>query len=93
MSSMREFSSKITSLSQIKAISRKLHRQGKIVVTTNGVFDILHLGHITYLQGARDLGDVLIVGINSDASVKRLKGPKRPLNNEWARALGVAAAV
>ena len=57
------------------------------VVFTNGVFDILHLGHVTYLQKARELGDKLVVGINTDASVRRLnKGPERPIHDEYARA-------
>ncbi len=60
------------------------HAQQKIVFT-NGCFDILHKGHVTYLQEARRLGDVLIVGLNSDASVQRLKGPARPINSELDR--------
>lgn len=56
--------------------------QGKRIVFTNGCFDILHRGHVTYLTEARKLGDLLVVGVNSDASVKRLKGPSRPINNE-----------
>ncbi len=56
--------------------------QGKKIVFTNGCFDILHRGHVTYLAEARKLGDLLILGVNSDASVKRLKGPERPINNE-----------
>lgn len=58
---------------------------GKKIVFTNGCFDIIHLGHITYLSKAAELGDILIVGVNSDASVKRLKGTDRPINNEHAR--------
>ena len=58
---------------------------GKRVVFTNGVFDILHPGHLRYLQAARRHGDVLIVGLNSDASVRRNKGPSRPINPEWER--------
>lgn len=56
--------------------------EGKRIVFTNGCFDILHRGHVTYLAEARKLGDLLVVGLNSDASVKRLKGPERPINNE-----------
>ncbi len=56
--------------------------KGKKIVFTNGCFDILHRGHVTYLAEARKLGDLLLVGLNSDASVKRLKGPERPINNE-----------
>lgn len=59
--------------------------QGKRIVFTNGCFDILHRGHVTYLTEARKLGDLLVVGVNSDASVKRLKGPTRPINNETDR--------
>jgi rfaE bifunctional protein nucleotidyltransferase chain/domain len=58
---------------------------GKKIVFTNGCFDILHLGHVEYLNEARALGDALIIGLNSDASVKRLKGPDRPINNEHDR--------
>lgn len=58
----------------------------KKIVFTNGCFDILHLGHVEYLNEARSLGDVLIIGLNSDASVKRLKGSDRPINNENDRA-------
>ena len=57
----------------------------KKIVFTNGCFDILHRGHVTYLAEARKLGDLLILGLNSDASVKRLKGPERPINNEEDR--------
>lgn len=56
--------------------------KGKKIVFTNGCFDILHRGHVTYLAEARKLGDLLVIGLNSDASVKRLKGPERPINNE-----------
>lgn len=57
----------------------------KRIVFTNGCFDILHRGHVTYLSEARKLGDLLVVGLNSDDSVKRLKGPERPINNELDR--------
>jgi rfaE bifunctional protein nucleotidyltransferase chain/domain len=59
--------------------------QGKKIVFTNGCFDILHKGHVTYLTEAKKLGDLLVIGLNSDASVKRLKGPERPINNEFDR--------
>lgn len=58
---------------------------GKRIVFTNGCFDILHRGHVTYLSEARKLGDLLVIGLNADASVKRLKGPERPINNEKDR--------
>ena len=61
------------------------------IVFTNGCFDILHLGHIEYLSKAADLGDVLIIGLNTDASVAKLKGDDRPLNNEHARAMVLAS--
>lgn len=59
--------------------------KGKKIVFTNGCFDILHRGHVAYLAEARKLGDLLLVGLNSDSSVKRLKGPERPINNERDR--------
>lgn len=59
--------------------------EGKKIVFTNGCFDILHRGHVSYLNEARKLGDLLLIGLNSDASVKRLKGPERPINNEEDR--------
>src|SRR5690349_6118175 len=59
--------------------------QNKRIVFTNGCFDILHRGHVTYLAEARKLGDLLVIGLNSDASVKRLKGPERPINSEKDR--------
>ncbi len=61
-------------------------KEGKTIVFTNGVFDILHVGHVTYLQQAKSLGDVLIVGLNDDDSVRKLnKGPERPINDEQSR--------
>jgi D-glycero-beta-D-manno-heptose 1-phosphate adenylyltransferase len=68
-----------------------LRRSGKTVVFTNGVFDLLHPGHVRYLRQARALGDVLIVGLNADSSVRRNKGPARPINPEMERAELVAA--
>ena len=65
--------------------------QGERVVFTNGVFDLLHLGHVRYLREARDLGDVLIVAVNSDTSTRRLKGPTRPVIGEGERAETLAA--
>ena len=61
------------------------------IVFTNGCFDLLHCGHITYLAKARQLGDLLVIGLNSDTSVRRLKGPERPINSETARAQVLAA--
>jgi len=72
-------------------LARNLRAQTKKVVFANGCFDILHVGHVRYLQGARSEGDALIVGVNADSSVCRLKGPGRPILDEGARALLVAA--
>ena len=66
-------------------------KEGKTIVFSNGCFDILHRGHVEYLSKAADLGDVLIIGLNTDASVKRIKGPSRPVNDEKARAVVLAA--
>ena len=65
--------------------------QDKKIVFTNGVFDILHLGHVDYLAKAADLGDILVIGVNSDSSVKKLKGPQRPVNSEKQRCMLLAA--
>ncbi len=64
----------------------KLRKEGKQIVSTNGCFDILHVGHVRILKESKKLGDILVVGINSDASVKRLKGEDRPINNQDDRA-------
>ncbi len=69
----------------------KERKAGKKIVFTNGCFDILHAGHVSILEFCRSKGDVLVVGVNSDASVKRLKGPTRPVNKEADRALVLAA--
>ena len=69
----------------------KKKNKGKKIVFTNGCFDILHVGHVRYLEQARELGDILIVGVNSDSSVRRLKGPKRPINREQDRVELLAA--
>ncbi len=63
-----------------------LRKQGKSIVTTNGCFDILHVGHVRILKQSKARGDILVVGINSDASVRNLKGPERPINNQDDRA-------
>ena len=74
------------SLSEIKTIRLKLKAEGKQVIFTNGVFDLIHAGHVDYLSKAKSLGDVLIVGLNSDDSVKRIKGDKRPILKQEERA-------
>jgi D-glycero-beta-D-manno-heptose 1-phosphate adenylyltransferase len=72
-------------------LAAQLRRSGKTVVFTNGVFDLLHPGHVRYLETARSLGDALIVGVNADASVRRNKGPSRPVTPEGERAEVLAA--
>jgi D-beta-D-heptose 7-phosphate kinase/D-beta-D-heptose 1-phosphate adenosyltransferase len=76
----------IKTFAEIKTISEHLKNQGKKIIFTNGCFDILHLGHIKYLEEAKNLGDILIVGVNADSSVRRLKGESRPINLEFDRA-------
>src|SRR5262245_46089820 len=82
-------------LDEAVTFTRELRAAGKTIVFTNGVFDLLHPGHVRYLQHARSLGDALIVGINSDRSVRAVKGPDRPVNPEAERAeiLGALACV
>ncbi len=82
---------KIESLDNLKNIVQELKKKNKSIVTTNGIFDILHIGHIRYLKQAKKLGDVLIIALNSDSSTKKIKGPKRPLNNEKDRAEALAS--
>ena len=68
------------------ALVERLRSAGKTIVFTNGVFDLLHVGHLRYLQHARDLGDALLVGLNSDRCVRQIKGPERPITTESERA-------
>ena len=70
---------KIKKREELLGIIKDLKAKGKRIVFTNGCFDLLHVGHIRYLEKAKTLGDILIVGVNSDASVQKLKGPKRPI--------------
>jgi len=88
---MREVAAKIVARADLREILEEHKRQGKRIVFANGCFDTLHVGHIRYLEGARSEGDVLVVGVNSDAGVSRLKGPGRPILDEAARAQLVAA--
>ncbi|MGB9597954.1 MAG: D-glycero-beta-D-manno-heptose 1-phosphate adenylyltransferase [Candidatus Poribacteria bacterium] len=78
--------SKIKTREELKSIIRSAQSEGKKVVTTNGCFDILHIGHLRYLQSAKELGDILVVAINSDDSVRKIKGERRPLVPEMERA-------
>ncbi|MFZ4520711.1 MAG: D-glycero-beta-D-manno-heptose 1-phosphate adenylyltransferase [Bacteroidales bacterium] len=83
--------SKIYSWEHLKRQIALWRFKDKSIVFSNGCFDVLHLGHVEYLAKARDLGDILIVGLNSDDSVHRIKGAHRPVNNEEARAITLAA--
>lgn len=82
---------KLIERNNLNSVLNKYREENKKIVFTNGCFDILHRGHVEYLQKARELGDLLILGLNSDDSVKRLKGNDRPINNEIDRAIVLAA--
>ena len=84
-------SDKVVPLEELAQRTNKLRAAGKKIVATNGCFDLLHVGHVRYLNAARALGDALIVGINGDQSVRELKGAGRPVNGESDRAKIVAA--
>ena len=77
---------KIFSLPQLQDQANHWRSQGQKIVFTNGCFDLLHLGHVDYLEKARQLGDKLVLGLNTDASISRIKGPNRPLQDEVSRA-------
>lgn len=81
----------ILDIGAILAFREEMRTQGKRVVMTNGCFDLLHYGHLNYLRESALLGDILIVGVNSDWSVKELKGPNRPINTEQHRAYALAS--
>jgi rfaE bifunctional protein nucleotidyltransferase chain/domain len=83
--------SKISDLPKLQASIAAWKSEGKKVVFTNGVFDLLHIGHITYMAKAGELGDKLVIGLNSDGSVKRIKGEDRPVNDQNSRAALLAA--
>lgn len=83
--------SHIKTFDEIKTLASKLHNQGKKIVFTNGCFDILHVGHVKYLEVAKSYGDVLILGLNADSSVRKLKGPTRPINTQDDRAYILAS--
>jgi D-beta-D-heptose 7-phosphate kinase/D-beta-D-heptose 1-phosphate adenosyltransferase len=91
MKQSKQLSQKIFNAEDLKLQLRRWHLLGRKTVFTNGVFDILHEGHIKILSEAATYADILIVGVNSDASVKRLKGDTRPVNSETSRALILAA--
>ena len=84
-------SSHIKSFEEIEILAKKLHDKGKKIIFTNGCFDILHAGHVKYLEEAKSYGDILILGLNADSSVRKLKGPTRPINNQDDRAYILAS--
>jgi D-glycero-beta-D-manno-heptose 1-phosphate adenylyltransferase len=88
---MEKSSDKIVTLADAKAQVAAWKKAGLKVVFTNGCFDLIHLGHVDYLEKARMLGDKLVVGLNSDNSVSRFKGPERPLQDQTSRARVLAA--
>ena len=85
------FKDKLKTVDVLEPMVKKLQTWKKRVVFTNGCFDILHAGHVKYLLEAKSFGDILVIGLNSDESVRRLKGQERPVNNENDRALVLAA--
>ena len=91
MQTLTTIKNKLLSREALKTKLAEWRSAGETIVFTNGCFDILHRGHVEYLAQAADLGDKLIVGLNTDASVKRLKGESRPVNDEKSRALLLSA--
>lgn len=81
----------IKSFKEIEDLANRLHQKGKKIVFTNGCFDILHVGHVKYLEEAKSYGDILILGLNADSSVTKLKGPSRPINTQEDRAYILAS--
>jgi D-beta-D-heptose 7-phosphate kinase/D-beta-D-heptose 1-phosphate adenosyltransferase len=81
----------VKTLSEIKSLRKSFKEQNKKVVFTNGVFDLIHAGHVDYLTKAKALGDILIIGLNTDESVKRIKGEKRPILTEDERAFIISS--
>src|SRR5262245_28438240 len=88
---LMNFREKIISWDELPAWRQRMRESGKKLVVTNGCFDLLHLGHVTYLETARNQGDALLIGVNGDAAVRELKGPDRPVNSEADRAAVLAA--
>ncbi|MFT6747591.1 MAG: rfaE bifunctional protein nucleotidyltransferase chain/domain [Glaciecola sp.] len=85
------FTEKVLDTSSIKDTLTSITKEGKSIVFTNGCFDIMHPGHVAYLEEAKKLGDILIIGINSDESIKRIKGNSRPINDFFFRSSMLAA--
>ena len=88
---MFETEKKIQTKEEVSKLVEQLKSEGKKVVFTNGCFDIVHLGHVDYLEKARNLGDFLVVGLNTDSSVSRIKGPARPVSDENSRSRVMAS--
>ena len=88
---MFETEKKIQTKEEVSKRVEQLKSEGKKVVFTNGCFDIVHLGHVDYLEKARNLGDFLVVGLNTDSSVSRIKGPSRPVSDENSRSRVIAS--
>ena len=88
---MRKAQTKIKTRAELQLLLTGARRHGKRIVFANGCFDTLHVGHVRYLSSAKEQGDILVVGVNSDSSASRLKGPGRPILDERARAELVAA--
>ena len=84
---MQNYRLKIQDLNKAKAEIERMKSEGKKIVFTNGCFDLLHLGHIDYLSKAKDQGNILIVGVNTDDSVQRIKGNSRPITDETSRSM------
>jgi rfaE bifunctional protein nucleotidyltransferase chain/domain len=91
MKMLSQIRSKIKTLDEIIAASENWRSHNKRIAFTNGCFDIVHLGHVDYLSRAADLADVLIIGVNTDASVSRIKGSNRPLQDELSRSMLLAS--
>ena len=91
MNAIEKIKAKILDRKSLEKILEKEKKNGKKLVFTNGCFDILHRGHIEYLSGASDIGDVFVVGLNSDSSVKKLKGENRPAIDEESRSFTMAS--
>ncbi|MCQ2314179.1 MAG: D-glycero-beta-D-manno-heptose 1-phosphate adenylyltransferase [Bacteroidales bacterium] len=91
MNNLKEIENKILDEERLSLWLDDCRKNNKSIVFSNGCFDIIHRGHIEYLAKASDLGDKFIIGLNTDASIKRLKGPSRPVNNQDARAVVLAA--
>ena len=90
MNHLEKIQNKILNKDNLEEWVAECRAKGSKIVFSNGCFDILHRGHVEYLAKAADFGDEMLIGLNTDASVKRLKGPSRPINDEYARAIVLA---